>query len=66
MNELKSAIEAILFAAGESVPVARISLVLGSDEASVELCAKELQEEYLNQGRGKVAPKVGAEDADCW
>ena len=52
MNELKSAIEAILFAAGESVPIARISLVLGSDEATVEACAKELQEEYLNQGRG--------------
>jgi segregation and condensation protein B len=52
MNELKSAIEAILFAAGESVPIARISLVLGLDEAAVELCAKELQEEYLAQSRG--------------
>ena len=39
MNELSSAIEAILFAAGESVPVARISLVLGEEESAVEECA---------------------------
>lgn len=52
MSELSSAIEAILFAAGESVPVARISLVLGEEESAVEACAKELQEEYIKHNRG--------------
>ena len=31
MIDISSAIEAILFAAGDSVPVARLSLVLGVD-----------------------------------
>ena len=31
MAELKSALEAILFASGESIPAARLSLVLGRD-----------------------------------
>lgn len=52
MSELSSALEAILFAAGESVPIARISLVLGVDESAIEVCAEELREEYLNTGRG--------------
>lgn len=52
MNELSSAIEAILFAAGESVPIARISLVLGVEESLVEAAAAQLQEEYSDSGRG--------------
>ena len=32
MAELTSALEAILFASGESIPTARLSLVLGTDE----------------------------------
>ncbi len=30
-KEIASALEAVLFAAGESVPIARLSLVLGVD-----------------------------------
>ena len=52
MSNLKSAVEAILFAAGDSVPVARISLVLGVDEAAVEECANQLIEEYISDSRG--------------
>lgn len=52
MNELSCAIEAILFAAGESVPIARISLVLGVEESLVEAAAAQLQEEYSDSGRG--------------
>ena len=33
--ELSSAIEAILFAAGESVPIARLSLVLAAEEEEI-------------------------------
>ena len=52
MNNLKSAVEAILFAAGDSVPVARISLVLGVDEAVVEDLANRLIEEYSSESKG--------------
>jgi len=52
MSDLSSAIEAILFAAGKSVPIARISLVLAVDETAVEECAKQLQAQYIENNRG--------------
>jgi len=52
MSDLNSAIEAILFAAGDSVPIARLSLVLGTDEEVIESAAKELQYVYENEQRG--------------
>lgn len=51
-ENIKSAIEAILFAAGEPVPAARISLVLGVDEYTVFAAAKELSDEYSFNQRG--------------
>ena len=51
-NELKSTIEAILFAAGEPVPSARISLILSVDEEEVLKAADELAEEYSSNQRG--------------
>ena len=52
MIDLTSAIEAILFAAGDSVPLARLSLVLGVSEQDVEISVKMLQESYAQQQRG--------------
>ena len=52
MNDLNSAIEAILFAAGDSVPIARLSLIIGVGEDEVERCAKELQDDYSFNRRG--------------
>ena len=52
MIDLTSAIEAILFAAGDSVPLARLSLVLGVSEQDVETSVKLLQESYIEQQRG--------------
>ena len=49
---IKSAIEAILFAAGEPVPAARISLILGVDEEEVFAASKELADEYSFDQRG--------------
>ncbi len=51
-SRLKSAIEAILFAAGEPVPAARISLVLGVPEEDVTQCASLLAKEYTDGERG--------------
>lgn len=49
---IKSALEAILFAAGEPVPAARISLILEQDEETVWDAARELSEQYEKDGRG--------------
>lgn len=51
-ENLKSAIEAILFASGEPVPAARISLILETDESMVLAAAKELSDEYSFNRRG--------------
>ena len=51
MNKL-SAIEAILFAAGESIPAARLSLVLETDEQEILRLAQQLAERYEQEGRG--------------
>ena len=52
MIDITSAIEAILFAAGDSVPMARLSLVLGVDDKDVEMSVKMLQEKYVEEQRG--------------
>ena len=52
MIDILSVIEAILFAAGESVPVARLSLILGVGEEEVLAAAEELREKYEGEQRG--------------
>ena len=52
VNELKNTIEAILFAAGEPVPVGRLSLVLSVDENEILYASEELAAEYEYAGRG--------------
>ena len=49
---MKSALEAILFAAGESMPVDRLSLVLGAEVDEVVRFAHELAEDYEREERG--------------
>lgn len=51
-RELKSTIEAILFAAGDPVPADRIALVLGLPPEDVYSAAKQLADEYSFQQRG--------------
>ena len=52
MIDILSVIEAILFAAGESVPAARLSLILGAGEEEVLAAAEELREKYEREQRG--------------
>lgn len=52
MIDIVSVIEAILFAAGDSVPIARLSLILGVSEEEVISAALELQESYSSGQRG--------------
>ena len=50
--DIASALEAILFAAGEPVPAARLSLVLETDEEEILRTAEELAEVYRREERG--------------
>ncbi len=59
MSDISSAIEAILFAAGECVPLARLSLILGLEEEELELYVKQLQHEYESQQRGMRVLRLG-------
>lgn len=52
MIDISSAIEAVLFAAGESVPAARLSLILDADESEIYRAANELAEKYEREQRG--------------
>ena len=51
-QDIKSAIEAILFASGDPMPAARIALVLGVGQEVVLECAAELAGEYESSRRG--------------
>ena len=50
--DISAALEAILFAAGESVPLARLSLVLDTDETELGQIAAELSDKYEREQRG--------------
>ncbi len=51
-REFQSALEAILFAAGEPIPIERISLALEVDHDVVEEACKKLADEYSYERRG--------------
>ena len=52
MTDLKSALEAVLFAAGDPVPVGRLSLAFAAAPEEIETAAMLLAEEYEREGRG--------------
>ena len=59
MIDLQSAVEAVLFAAGEPFPVARLSLILGAAEEDVLLAASSLAESMVQQQRGVRILRLG-------
>ena len=52
LDELKRAIEAILFAAGERIDISRLSAVLETDEHEIESAADALMDTYSFERRG--------------
>ena len=50
--DIAAAIEAILFAAGEPVPIGRLSLVLDTDEHEIARVGAELSQLYERESRG--------------
>ena len=52
LKELEGAIEGILFAAGDPVPVDRICFVLEQDKETVESVCQRLADQYSYERRG--------------
>ena len=52
LNELESALESILFASGEPVPVERLCLGLEVDRPTLDAVAQELMDKYKDERRG--------------
>jgi segregation and condensation protein B len=52
LSVLCPAVEAVLFAAGDSVPVGRMAQVLGVSEEEVASAAQSLAEDYISRRRG--------------
>ncbi len=52
LNEISSALEAILFASGDPLPAERIALVLGVETSIVFEAAAQLEAEYKANARG--------------
>ena len=65
MMDLISALEAVLFAAGEPVPAARLSLVLGVSEEEITRAAAELAEECEKEERGVRVLRLGEKLQMC-
>ena len=65
MIDLSSALEAILFAAGEPVPLARLSLILDTDESELSIVASELAEKYEREQRGIRLLRLGEKLQMC-
>lgn len=58
-SEIKSTIEAVLFASGEPVPAERLALVLGIEADEVFECAKQLADDYSFHQRGIRLVRMG-------
>ena len=52
MNDLKSTLEAVLFAAGDPVPAGRLSLAMAVSEDEILAAAAELADDSVRLGRG--------------
>lgn len=59
MNELKSRLEAVLFASGEAVSIARLSLVFQVPEDEIVSAAEALDEEYVSGGHAIRVLRLG-------
>lgn len=65
MMDLLSAVEAVLFASGEPVPVARLSLVLGVAEEELLSASAELTDRYEKEQRGMRILRLGEKLQMC-
>ncbi len=59
-NSIVPALEAVLFASGEPVPAARLSLIFAVPEEVIDDAAQELEREYAEKGRGIRLLRLGA------
>lgn len=59
MNDIKTKLEAVLFASGEAVSIARLSLVFQVPEEEIFAAASVLDAEYTSEGRALRVLRLG-------
>lgn len=64
-HEITSALEAVLFAAGEPVEASRVAKVLGVEDADIFASAEELKSACEREGRGVRLLRLGAKLQLC-
>ena len=58
-KELLGAVEAILFAMGESVSLSKIASAIGKDETEAKRLLEELKKQYQKKERGNPVDRTG-------
>jgi len=59
LEELESAVEAVLFAAGEAVSLSRLALAINQDAKTTKAIAGSLADKYSAEGRGIELAEIG-------
>jgi segregation and condensation protein B len=65
LRDIESVLEAVLFAAGDSVPLDRLSEIVGQDKKTTESILSNMQMKYRNSPRGIMLRQLGASYQLC-
>lgn len=65
LREIESILEAVLFAAGDSVPLDKLSEIIGQDKKTTERILSNLDMKYKNSTRGIMLRQLGTSYQLC-
>lgn len=65
LRDIESVIEAVLFASGDSVPLDRLSEIIGQDKKTTESILSNMQMKYRNSPRGIMLRQLGSSYQLC-
>lgn len=65
LKEIEATIEALLFAAGDPVPLDRISEIIGQDKKTTRLILNNMMGQYMNESRGIMLRELDASYQLC-
>lgn len=65
LRDIESVLEAVLFAAGDSVPLEKLAEIVGQDKKTTESILSNMQMKYRNSPRGIMLRQLGANYQLC-
>jgi segregation and condensation protein B len=65
LRDIESVIEAVLFAAGDPVPLEKLAEIIGQDKKTTESILSNMQMKYRNSPRGIMLRQLGASYQLC-